>query len=248
MLQENVNRIVEVDEDGNLDEMIHELKQPLLCLSVIGERLMQRANILRSEGHPRADGIGCDADILATSVAQIQEIMMTYSTTSRLRYVESNWLQRFRSLVSAIETVASSKGVEFAFECKIFEREDGPDLSAIGQIAHNLATNSIVALEESGATSKKVNLFASIEANNLVLEIHDSGAGVPEHLRERIFERGFSTRLGNGGSGYGLWVCRKVVEALSGTIMVDRSTALCGAKFVVCIPMTELALSVADVA
>ncbi len=238
------NRIIEA-EDAGLDVMIHELKQPLLCLSVIGERLMQRAQILRAEAHPRADGIACDADILATAVAQIQEIMMAYSTTARLQVVESEWLQRFKRIVGSIETIATSKGVNFMFDCRIQEREAGPDLSALGQIMHNLATNAVLALDAAGIQEKKVHLSALIDADHLVLEIHDSGPGVPEHLMARVFERGFSTRLGHGGSGYGLWVCRKVVEALDGSIVVTRSSDLHGAKFAVRIPMTMAVASVA---
>ncbi len=234
--------------EPDLDVMFHELKQPLLCLSVLGERLARRAEALKAESHPRADGISYDANILATSVEQIQEIMMAYSTASHLTKVESEWSLRFSRMVEAIETIASSKGVGFSYELSIAERPDGPDLSAIGQVVRNLVTNAILALQEAGVSEKRLYLKTALENNCFVFEVHDSGLGVPEHLVTRIFNRGFSTRLGQGGSGYGLWVCSKLTEALGGDIVVSRSERLAGAKFTVTIPCDSTASVVASVA
>jgi signal transduction histidine kinase len=234
--------------EPDLDVMFHELKQPLLCLSVLGERLARRAEALKAESHPRADGIAYDANILATSVEQIQEIMMAYSTTSHLTRVESEWSIRLARMVEAIETIASSKEVSFSYELSIGERPDGPDLSAIGQIVRNLVTNAILALQEAGVSDKYLYLRTALENNNFVFEVHDSGLGVPEHLVSRIFNRGFSTRLGQGGSGYGLWVCSKLAEALGGNVVVLRSERLGGAKFILTIPHDATSSVVASVA
>jgi two-component system cit operon sensor histidine kinase CitA len=81
------------------------------------------------------------------------------------------------------------------------------------------------------------------ENNSIVLCVHDSGAGVREDVRDRIFERGVSTRLNNGGSGYGLWVCRKLATVLGGKIDVGVSSICEGACFSVTIPLRDVSAS-----
>ena len=57
---------------------------------------------------------------------------------------------------------------------------------------------------------------------------------MPAALRERIFERGYSTR--SGGSGWGLYICRHWVEKLGGTLVVTDNLPR-GADFVVTLPL-----------
>lgn len=72
-----------------------------------------------------------------------------------------------------------------------------------------------------------------------VLEVDDSGPGIPADDRERVFNR--MTRLepsrssSGGGSGLGLAICRRVVELMGGAVHVEDSD-LGGARFVVTLP------------
>jgi sensor histidine kinase regulating citrate/malate metabolism len=78
--------------------------------------------------------------------------------------------------------------------------------------------------------------------------VHDSGKGVREDVRDRVFERGVSTRLNNGGSGYGLWVCRKLAGVLGGQIDVGVSSICGGACFSVSIPLRDASTSASTAA
>lgn len=84
--------------------------------------------------------------------------------------------------------------------------------------------------------------FAVFESNDMVhLEVGDDGKGVPEALREKIFER--FTRLDearsrdDGGSGLGLSIVRTIVEAHGGSVSVtENHDGSSGARFVVILP------------
>jgi signal transduction histidine kinase len=56
-------------------------------------------------------------------------------------------------------------------------------------------------------------------------EVRDTGPGVPEELRERIFEPFVTTREGRGGTGLGLAITRDIVVAHGGTIRALPSEA-----------------------
>jgi signal transduction histidine kinase len=63
----------------------------------------------------------------------------------------------------------------------------------------------------------------------------DDGPGIHHHMRERIFERGITTR--EGGAGLGLFTTRSLVEALGGTIRVADSTMFVGSSFLIELPV-----------
>ena len=65
-----------------------------------------------------------------------------------------------------------------------------------------------------------------------LIEVSDTGPGVPPELAERIFEPFFTTRESSGGTGLGLWLAREIVEEEGGTIELCRGP-LAGATFLV---------------
>jgi two-component system, cell cycle sensor histidine kinase and response regulator CckA len=75
--------------------------------------------------------------------------------------------------------------------------------------------------------------------------VDDSGPGIPEELRARIFEPFFSTKPPGQGSGLGLSVVQGIVEQHLGQIEV-RSSALGGARFDVFLPVTREAPTPSD--
>jgi signal transduction histidine kinase len=115
----------------------------------------------------------------------------------------------------------------------------GADLpkAAIGedplrQIVLNLLLNAFEATPEYG----RVALTASLDSEVLVLAVDDEGPGVPEAERARLFDPFFSTR-GNRPVGLGLTVCRRLVDAASGTICVEDASGGAGARFWVRLPI-----------
>lgn len=53
------------------------------------------------------------------------------------------------------------------------------------------------------------------------IRIWDNGLGLPEHLKEKIFQPFFTTKSGTDGAGLGLSISREIVEAHGGRIWVE---------------------------
>ena len=82
----------------------------------------------------------------------------------------------------------------------------------------------------------EVTLYA--ERGNAIVEISDNGSGVPEEVRDRIFEPSFTTKT--SGMGLGLAMVKRMVEQASGT--VHFTTRLDeGTTFVITLPLTTSA-------
>ncbi len=97
----------------------------------------------------------------------------------------------------------------------------------------NLLDNAFEAVRE-GNGGGRVRLFFTDLGPDLILEVEDSGPGVPEEFSGRIFDKGVTTR-GGDGRGMGLHLVRRSLDALGGAITFSRGD-LGGALFTVIIP------------
>lgn len=111
------------------------------------------------------------------------------------------------------------------------------DSRALARVIRNLVENAV------RAASSQVDISVTREGSMSVLRVEDDGSGVAETDRERVFER--FVRLDEarqrdaGGSGLGLAIVSDTVRAHGGTIRVDASPTLGGARFEVRIPAQE---------
>lgn len=98
----------------------------------------------------------------------------------------------------------------------------------------NVIQNAFEAAKESKAEEKRVECYLSDRGDDLLFEVEDSGGGVEDAVREKIFQYGFSTKPGND-RGIGLAKTKSMVEEMGGYILVGASE-LGGALFTISIP------------
>jgi signal transduction histidine kinase len=101
----------------------------------------------------------------------------------------------------------------------------------IRQLFYNLLDNS----SKHGKTVTEVKLYFTEKADSIELIYQDNGVGIPQEIRPKIFYEGFTT--GNG-SGLGLMLAKKMVEAYGWTITENGEEGK-GARFVITIPKTN---------
>ncbi|HXT15287.1 MAG TPA: ATP-binding protein [Gemmatimonadaceae bacterium] len=111
------------------------------------------------------------------------------------------------------------------------------DARQLQQVCLNLVTNAIQAMATLGAGG---TLFISTrrEGPHVVLEMRDTGPGIPEDARAHIFEPFFTTKGEGEGTGLGLSVSYGIVTAHGGTIEVP-STSSAGSTFRVSLPAAD---------
>lgn len=87
----------------------------------------------------------------------------------------------------------------------------------LNQVWTNLIHNAVQAMQGQGT----LDIAVSHQDQSVVVAITDSGSGIPEDLKERIFEPVFTTRPSGEGSGLGLDIVRKIIDKHQGKITVD---------------------------
>lgn len=113
------------------------------------------------------------------------------------------------------------------------------------QVLTNLLINAWQAIPEPDPARHVVGVRTAIEGDRALIEIWDSGPGVPADLRERIFEPFVTTKQVGSGSGLGLFVSRNIVISLRGEISL-HDTPGGGALFRVMLPLAPPETTVAD--
>nr|WP_321461754.1 HAMP domain-containing sensor histidine kinase [uncultured Cohaesibacter sp.] len=109
------------------------------------------------------------------------------------------------------------------------------DPGQLFRVLMNLCRNSVDVMQASKeeAVICRLDLYAHIENDNTIIEISDTGPGVPEMARANLF-RPFQGSLRQGGTGLGLAIAEEIVRAHGGSIrLLDRSP---GAHFEIRLP------------
>ncbi len=125
--------------------------------------------------------------------------------------------------------------VHLEFEAEAELKEVEGDAGQIHQVLLNLCRNAADALREAGTEEGRIWIRTKIDGKGYVrVEVEDNGPGVPQALRARIFEPGFTTK--KTGHGFGLATTARIVENHKGRIWVeDRPGG--GARFIFVWPM-----------
>ena len=103
--------------------------------------------------------------------------------------------------------------------------------SRMMHVFFNLITNALEAMPDGG----EVRIAARKAGNNVLVEIEDTGPGIPQDIRDRVFEP-FVTAGKPNGLGLGLALSRRTVLDHGGDIWME---AAAGARFVIRFPLTQ---------
>jgi PAS domain S-box-containing protein len=92
----------------------------------------------------------------------------------------------------------------------------------LGQVFLNILINAAHSIVEGRADQNRIRVACtSSEDGRVVVEIQDTGRGIPEELLPRIFEPFFTTKPVGEGTGLGLSICHGIVTGLGGEIRVE---------------------------
>ncbi len=177
----------------------------------------------------------------AESVAKIVRAMKDFSHPGAEEKQQINLNQAVES------TLLVSKNV-WKYHCELVTRFD-PTLPLVpclpgdlNQALLNLVTNAAHAIETAGKAGAKklgtLTVATARDGNWVVIEVSDTGTGIPESIRNRIFDPFFTTKPMGQGTGQGLAITYNIiVEKHDGELTFDSEVGV-GTTFRVRIPLT----------
>ncbi|MGC0686588.1 sensor histidine kinase DpiB [Escherichia coli] len=124
-------------------------------------------------------------------------------------------------------------------ESQLHQLPEGLDSTEFAAIVGNLLDNAFEASLRTQQGNKVVELYLSDEGDDVIIEVADQGCGVPEALREKIFEQGVSTRTDEPGEhGIGLYLIASYVRRCDGVITLEDNSP-CGTLFSLFLPKVK---------
>lgn len=214
--------------------IVHDLKNPLGALASVAETSKETlGEVLKAGPSPQVEEVAEDLGMIRKQLIRLKDMVQGILNLSRqtegyLEEVDVN--QAAKDALQAVQMQTKAMKVRFD---ERFGENLPPVLGNQGQISQvlvNLLWNAAQAIgaEEEGIVSLSTALDDG--SGYVVLEVSDTGPGIPEDVRPRIFEPFFTTKGASHGTGLGLYLCREIIRRHKGEIAVDRHESG-GARF-----------------
>jgi len=213
-----VKRNAQLDETRRLNEelaalgslaanLAHEIRNPLNALSINLELLEEDLAVRRTP----VDTV----ELARREVGRLSRLVndfLVYARPTAPSMEEFDGGELLSDVSALLTPTCQRFGVELKVECPGV-RVHG-DRGQLGQVLVNLALNAVQAMD--GLPRRQVGLRAQAEGDAVVLEVADTGPGVPEGELRRVREAFYTRR--KGGTGLGLAIADRIVTAHRGRL------------------------------
>jgi two-component system nitrogen regulation sensor histidine kinase NtrY len=216
--------------------LAHELKNPLFPLQITVE------NMVRAHSLPRVqfDEVFTEStDTLQAEIANLRGIIGRFSDFSKMpepQLERMDLREAIQRVIALHAPVLEQKHISIGTSISPEPLRIMGDPELLHRALSNLVLNAMDAMPEGG----KLTISASKSADYARVSVADSGPGLTDEERSRLFTPYFTTR--QHGTGLGLAIVQSVVSDHRGSINVERSDEG-GARFVILLPMVNYLLA-----
>lgn len=238
-------QLTEIEELSKLTGgLAHEIKNPLstikLTLDLVREELEESGTVESKQRRSRGDNRGLTrahrqvvvVQKEANRLEQILDDFLHYIGRTELRLASTNVNELVSDMVDFYSPQAHSHAVTIRqglysepLICRI-------DVDMVKQVMLNMFINAQQAMTNDG----ELMIRTDRQKNDAIIQISDTGRGIPADQLPHIFDAYYSSRP--RGSGLGLPTARKIVEAHSGSITVDSEPGK-GTSFTIRLPLQD---------
>jgi len=235
-------RVVETGKLASVGELAagvaHEINNPVAIMveeaGWIGDLLEEEesqdsknlAEFRRAIGQIQAQGKRCK---------EITQKLLSFArrTDGTVQNIEINEILEELVALSAQRAKFAMVSIQTHFQKNLPQLQ--LSLSELQQVFLNLINNSLDAMESGGGS---LTIASRLEEDRIVVEVSDTGPGIPEANLNRIFDPFFTTKPVGKGTGLGLSICYGIIDKIGGKIEV-RSAVGKGTTFYVSLPISK---------
>ncbi len=208
----------------------HEIGNPLASISGSSELLEMKLDNQEHKKH---------LDVISSEVDRLTSIVHDFLSFTRLRSIEFVEFNINELVTDVIVLLHHSKkfphGMKLLFQEPIEPIMIFADKNQIKQVLLNLGLNALDAMPDGGTLEFVIE---KEEINNqVIIKVKDTGCGITEKVREKMFDSFYTTK--QHGSGIGLYVTQSIIRSHRGKITVESEVGK-GTAFSVFLPLKTI--------
>ena len=218
---------------GETSAMVgHDLRNPLQVVYLLGSRLGKKIGVLRDGGVDDSDlkDLEYIEEKLWEQTNYMNKIVSDLQDFSKNIMVVYEDADLEQMVIDVIGTLKIPDDVEVSVRLDEGLRSVRADGNLFKRVFTNMLTNGIQALPEGGS----LTVTGTASDDEATIVVSDTGVGVSEENMNKLFQPLFTTKA--KGTGLGLAVCKRIVEAHRGEITVESEEGV-GTSFTIKIPM-----------
>ncbi|MEE0955073.1 MAG: ATP-binding protein [Eubacterium sp.] len=198
----------------------HELKTPLHTISGYAE-LLDSGLVREEDKQDFYDKIHFEAKRMSDLINDIMNLSHLDEGNQQVEWEVTDYYSEVSSAIKELEKQAEEKNVAVSFEGESILARTVPGL--FHEIVHNLVDNAIKYNKPGG----KVDVSIHAVDQKAILKVKDTGIGIPEKDRDRIFERFYrvskSRSRDSGGTGLGLSIVKHAAQILEAEVRLEST-------------------------
>ena len=226
-----------------LANVSHELRTPISMLQGYSEAIIDDVAQNEEEKKELAQIIYDESLRIGRLVNELLDLAKMESGNIQLQYCNSSVQLLINRVTRKFANIEKQNQVQIIHDVDDRLNSVFIDVDRIEQVLTNLIDNAIRHTKPNGTITIKASIKS---ANEMLLEVKDTGVGIPEEDLPFVFERFYKadkarTRGQSGGTGLGLSIVKNIVQAHGGTISVSSQLGV-GTTFSITIPTHNLSI------
>ncbi len=211
----------------------HELKTPITSIRGYAELLENGMATDKNMEKEFLSRIKRETENMTNLINDILMISRLETKEAEVEITEVRLCPLIEEVCTSLQPLAKEYQVTITTNCKPLSLK--ANAGQMKELFNNLIVNAIKYNKPGG----KVFVTVTSEAKEIVIIVEDTGVGIPEESKQRVFERFYRVDKGRskkvGGTGLGLSIVKHVVNYYNGTIELESKLDL-GSKFIIRLP------------
>ncbi len=232
-LREKQDQVVSLEKMAAWREiarvLAHEIKNPLTPIQLMVQQMQDKYQ--GNDAEYKKLLAEC-TEIVSDEIESLRTLVREFSEFARmpqLQFAPGD----LNALIEEVRRIYANDNIELMLDDNIPELSF--DHEKLRRVLINLLENSMDSIREKG--SGEVCISTQLDSENVILTCRDSGNGIPEEIKSKIFEPYFSTK--KSGMGLGMAIVQRIIWEHGGRIEVESEVGK-GTRFVIYVPLERV--------